>query len=61
MLRIEGPDGRDLDSVTIHCDQDDARFLADMMREQIEDLEKLAAPGAIGSIAVDLATSRPRD
>jgi len=60
MLRVEGPDGRPLEAVTIHCDQDDAQFLADCLRDQIEQLEELAKPGAVGVIAVDFATRRLR-
>jgi hypothetical protein len=61
MLRFDGPDGKPLESLTIHCDQDDARFLIEMMRDLIESLEGLAKSGAVGAISLDIATSRPSE
>jgi len=57
MLRFEGPDGRPLTHITIRCDQDDAEFLLEFLREHIEDLERLAKPGAHGEIGVQFASS----
>ena len=59
MIRVEGPDGQPLASVTIRCDQDDAEFLLALFREEIEELERLAKPGARGEFAIQLANSQP--
>jgi hypothetical protein len=54
---LEGPDGRELDTITVHCDQEGARFLLEWLRE-IEELAKSEMPSVI---AVQFATSRPND
>lgn len=59
MIRFEGPDGQPLTALTIRCDQDDAEFLLELLREHIGDLEELAKPGAQGEIAIDIAMSEP--
>ena len=52
-------EGREVKDLTISCDQDDARFLLESMREYIAELEELAAPGAIGQMAMQFASSEP--
>jgi hypothetical protein len=59
MLRFDGTDGQPVEGLTIHCDQDDARFLIEMLRDLIESLEGLAKPGAVGAVTLDFARSRP--
>jgi hypothetical protein len=60
VIRFEA-EGRAIDDITVSCDQDDAAFVLDWLRDYIPELEDLSKPGAIGEIAIQFASSQPTD